>query len=52
MSWKKEENFVFEEGELITFKGTLLNKLSFPVHLTVLLRIAPEDVESSSEALT
>lgn len=36
MSWKRDENLLYEENELITFKGTIANRIPFPIRLKLL----------------
>ena len=35
MSWKKQENYLFEDEEAITFCGTIQNHILFPIRLTI-----------------
>jgi hypothetical protein len=39
ISWKRDENLLFEENEEALFKGTIANKIPFPIRLKITFQV-------------
>ena len=50
MSWKKEENYLFEENEEIVFRGSILNMILFPLRLKISFSVVSEGEEKKTLA--
>lgn len=44
LSWKKEQNLLFSEGEQVSFQGVIVNQMHFSLRLHLLLFIQDEQL--------